>query len=151
MLAGLPGAGKTTVARDIAEAGRAVRFTLDEWMLRLYGMSYDDPQYGECAALCRDLIWDTAQQVLEAGVDVVFDWSQWSRMKRAEWVERAAKAGYALTLHYVATPLEVAVERAERRHSEFAHPIDEAAVAHMARLFEEPTADEGFHLCLHDI
>lgn len=36
VLVGLPASGETTVARRIAADGSAVRFTLDEWMLRLH-------------------------------------------------------------------------------------------------------------------
>ncbi|MBZ2197071.1 AAA family ATPase [Occultella gossypii] len=36
LLYGLAGSGKSTLARALAADGRAVRFTLDEWMLRLY-------------------------------------------------------------------------------------------------------------------
>jgi hypothetical protein len=45
----------------------AVRFTLDEWMLRLHNLRYDDPAYPALAESCKSLIWDTALQVLRAG------------------------------------------------------------------------------------
>ena len=45
LLAGLNGAGKTTHARHLAAALPAVRFSLDEWMLRLYELSFDDELY----------------------------------------------------------------------------------------------------------
>lgn len=36
LLCGLPGAGKTTLARRLEAGLPAIRFSLDEWMLRLY-------------------------------------------------------------------------------------------------------------------
>jgi predicted kinase len=45
LLAGLNGAGKTTFARHLEADLPAVRFTLDEWLLRLHGLRYDDPRY----------------------------------------------------------------------------------------------------------
>ncbi|WP_405002659.1 AAA family ATPase [Georgenia subflava] len=36
LLYGLGGSGKTTRARELCQDGRAVRLTLDEWMIRLY-------------------------------------------------------------------------------------------------------------------
>lgn len=149
LLAGLPGAGKTTVAKRLVEERRAVRFTLDEWMLRLYGLPFDDPRYGDLAMQCRELIWDTAQQVLSAGVDVVLDWSQWSRERRAEWSERAASSGWPVTLHHVTTPPDVAVRRVLDRTDPHCHRIDDEGVHHMARLFEEPTEEEGIPLVRH--
>jgi hypothetical protein len=65
-----------------------VRFTLDEWMLRLHEPRHDDPTYPELAESCKSLIWDTLQ-VLRARVDVVLDWNQWSRKRRREWATRA--------------------------------------------------------------
>jgi predicted kinase len=38
-------AGKTTYARQLAAQFPAARFTLDKWMIRLYGLRYDDPTY----------------------------------------------------------------------------------------------------------
>lgn len=43
LLAGLNGSGKTTHARRLEKTVPAVRFTLDEWMLRLHDMKFDDP------------------------------------------------------------------------------------------------------------
>ena len=71
LLAGLNGAGKTTLARRLERELPAVRFTLDEWMLRLYELRYDDPRYAELSEVCQGLIWDTAVQALSAGTDVV--------------------------------------------------------------------------------
>jgi len=45
LLCGLPGAGKTAYAYSLEAELPAVRFSLDEWMLRLYPWSYDDPRY----------------------------------------------------------------------------------------------------------
>ena len=47
LMCGLVAAGKTTLARRLAHDLPAVRLTRDEWMLRLYGGSYDDPSYVE--------------------------------------------------------------------------------------------------------
>jgi predicted kinase len=82
LLAGLNGAGKSTHARRLERACPAVRFTLDEWMLRLHQVCYNDPRYPALAERCKDLIWDTALQVLATGTDVVLDWNQWSRARR---------------------------------------------------------------------
>ena len=73
LVAGLNGAGKSTHARWLAHTCPAVRFTLDEWMLRLHENGYDDPRYRELRDGCTDLIWDVAQQVLSTGTDVVLD------------------------------------------------------------------------------
>ncbi|GEB51443.1 MULTISPECIES: AAA family ATPase [Streptomyces] len=152
LLCGLNGAGKTTYARQLAERLPAVRFGLDAWMLRLYpDVRYDDAAYPGLAAACQEVIRETALQVLRAGTDVVFDWNQWSRDRRAYWREWAVSAGYAARLHHVRVPLETAVARAEARTAARrpgAHPLDAAGVRHLARLFEPPGPDEGLPVTL---
>lgn len=73
LVCGLNGAGKSTCARWLQSEHSVVRFTLDEWMLRLYGIPYDDPRYAAKAEKCQQLILDVALQVLAGGVDVVLD------------------------------------------------------------------------------
>jgi hypothetical protein len=153
LLAGLNGVGKSTFARQLERDIPAVRFTLDEWVLRLYGLHYEHPDYAPSAEACKHLIWDTAQQVLATGVDVVLDWNQWSRHRRATWRDKALQAGHYPLLHYLPGSLETALARAEqrRRHgTQGAHVLDEAGIRHLARLFEIPAHDEGLELHVVD-
>jgi len=146
VLCGLVGAGKTTYARRLASELPAVRFGLDEWMLRLYELPYDDPGYAEHLEACTSLIWDTAQQVLELGRDVILDWNQWSRERRALWRARATAAGCELLLHHVDVPLETAVRQATSRRAVGSHALTAEAVRHFAGIFEPPTAGEGIEI-----
>ncbi|MEM8531378.1 MAG: AAA family ATPase, partial [Chloroflexota bacterium] len=52
LMCGLPTSGKTTFARRIATERRAIRFTLDEWMINLYDYTIYDPEYGEYVGRC---------------------------------------------------------------------------------------------------
>jgi predicted kinase len=152
LLCGLNGAGKTTLARELQTALPAVRFSLDEWMLRLYpGVHFAAAEYGDLAENCKLLIWDIARQVLHGGTDVVLDWNQWSRDRRTVWRDNARAAGCAVVLHHVRTPLDAAVERAVGRAAEgepWSHRIDEAGVRHLAGIFEPPGPDEELDIRL---
>ena len=149
LLCGLVGAGKTTYARRLAVELPAVRFTLDEWMLRLYGLRYDDPAYVARLDRCTTLIWDTACQVLGAGCDVILDWNQWSRERRREWRQRAETVGYEVVLHYIDVSLETAIKQTLGRGAADvadAHQIDEAGVRHLETIFQLPSEDEGIEI-----
>jgi len=150
LLAGLNGAGKTTLARQLQAWLPAVRFSLDEWMLRLHGLGYDHPRYPSLVGGCQELIWDTALQVLAGGNHVVLDWNQWSRQRRRVWRDKAVAAGYQPVLHHVRAPLAVAIARAEARRSPFCHVLDPAGIAHLETIFEAPSANEGLTICAHD-
>lgn len=144
LLAGLNGAGKTTHARHLAATLPAVRFSLDEWMLQLYALSFDDELYPSRAETCRALIWDLTAQVLHTGSSVVLDWNMWSRSRRSNAVERATDLGVTCHLHHVVVPLDVAIQRATDRCDPRAHRLDAEAVRHLSGLFEPPEESEGF-------
>jgi predicted kinase len=149
LLAGLNGAGKSTYARQLAAEQPAVRFTLDEWMLRLFALHYDDARYPDLARRCTALIWDTAQQVLAVGVDVVLDWNQWSRERRAFWRDQVVSAGQRAVLHYLPVSIDTAIARAQERRQRGpadAHVLDSEGIRHLAALFEVPAEDEGLEL-----
>ena len=79
LLVGLPGAGKTTRARELEVAQRALRFSPDEWMIPLYGES--DPD-GMRDVLEGRLI-ATGARVLELGTSVILDFGFWGRDERS--------------------------------------------------------------------
>lgn len=153
LLFGLVGSGKTTLARRLAEHTPAVRFTLDEWMMRLHpGIGLEEEAYGERAAEVRDLIGDLAEQVLRTGSDVVLDWNSWSRRRRAWAVAHARAADAEVVLHRLSTSAEESTRRARARQQSgeaFAHAVDAAGNSHLAALLEEPRAEEGLLLCAH--
>lgn len=149
LLAGLNGSGKTAFARELEVSLPGVRFTLDEWMLRLHQLEFDHPDYPAAAARCRELIWTTAVNVLRAGAPVILDWNLWSRARRAEWWNRACAVGAPCVLHYVNVPINVAIIRAAARVDPAAHTLAATDIRHLAGLFEPPSATEGF--ALHEV
>src|SRR5262245_36724722 len=152
LMCGLVAGGKTALARQLAEDLPALRFSRDEWMIRLYGLSYDDPQYVERLEPCTDLIWDVAVDTLRLGANVILDWSHWSRHRRADALKRARTAGFDAVLHFLDVPIDTAIRRACHRLSTSpadAHRIDVAAVRHFATIFERPTDDEGLRIIRH--
>lgn len=150
LLCGYNGVGKTTYAKHLEKMLPAVRFSLDEWMLRLYpDLSFASGGYGSHAEICKDVIWDAAQQVLVCDVDVVLDWNQWSRSRRATWRDNALNAGFTPMLHFIDMPLETAIERAAQRvakRSAGSHELTQEDIRHGANIFERPTGDEGIQI-----
>src|SRR5262249_15775701 len=73
LIVGLPGAGKTTRAKELAAAHRALRLTPDEWMIPLFGEPMAD---GKRFVLEGRLI-TIALQSLRLGTNVVLDYRLW--------------------------------------------------------------------------
>jgi predicted kinase len=152
LMCGLVAAGKTTVARGLAQQLPAVRLSRDEWMLRLYGGKYDDPLYVERLGPCTELMWDVALAVVAAGSSVVLDWNFWSRQRRSDARRRADAAGAKLVLHWVDPPIDEVVQRARQRLTHQptdAHEVTEDGVRHLAAIFEPPTEEEGIPVERH--
>jgi predicted kinase len=109
---GLPGAGKTTVARKLEQRHTALRLTPDEWMIPLF--NHNDAN-GKRDALEGRLIW-VALRTLEIGSNVVLDFGCWSRDERSaiQWLTESVGAAYRIVY------LEVdAKTQRERVHTRF--------------------------------
>jgi predicted kinase len=90
LIAGLPGAGKTTRAKELATANRALRLTPDEWMIPLFG----DPMAGGKRFVLEGRLISVALQVLRLETSVVLDYGLWGRDERSalRWLARSAGA-----------------------------------------------------------
>ncbi|MDL4776346.1 MULTISPECIES: AAA family ATPase [Thermomonosporaceae] len=137
LIVGLPGAGKTTLARELAEVHGAVRFSPDEWMGPLFGDAEAD---GKRDVVEGRLVW-TATEVLRAGGSVILDFGFWGRDERAGLCWLAASLG--ADVHTVYLPIDRAtqVERVTGRWRdtpEQTWPISQADLDEWDGMFQEP-------------
>ena len=99
---GLPGAGKTTLARQLAADRSAVRLTKDEWLWALGASPWDTPTNDKVE---REL-WRIAREILSLGVSVVLDFGlgRGSNATRCEpWLAVLASASSCTTLTRLST------------------------------------------------
>ncbi len=120
LVVGPVGAGKSTRAIALARAHRAVRFTLDDWMARLFRPDRPAegvmPWYVERAGRCVDQLWRTACEVLGTGTSVVLEIGLLTRREREAFYARVDEAGACLTVHVVDAPREERRARVLRRN-----------------------------------
>ena len=111
---GLPGAGKTVRARELARKLSILRLTPDEWMAPLFG---DSDAGGRRDILEGRLIW-VAHEVLVSGVSVILDFGCWSPDERYAIRVIAGLAHATFALLYVEVTEAVRRARCDKRWSE---------------------------------
>ena len=141
LMAGLPGAGKTTRAKELAAVHRALRLTPDHWMIPLFG---DSMAGGKRFVLEGQLI-SVALQALRLGTSVVLDFGLWGRDERSALRWLARSAGAACEVVYLPVDKDVQLARIAHRQATAPHqtfPMSEADVDQWREQFEVPDAAE---------
>jgi predicted kinase len=145
LLCGLPGCGKTTLARKIQRERRALRLCPDEWMAPLYGTRLSEAELDARRTPVEDVQWTVAAAALTLGIDVVLENGFWSRAERDDFRERAAAVGARVELHYLDVPLGELWSRLSQRNSDLpAHTflVTRAQLDSWWALFEPPGPSE---------
>ena len=138
---GLPGAGKTTLARQLAVDRGAVRLTKDEWLIALGSNPWDV----QTRVKLEHELWHLAQEILRLGLSVVLDFGLWARIERDEFRAAAHDLGVGVELHYLDVPTDELWRRIDARNSKppwDSYPISRAHLEEWAASFQAPDAAE---------
>ena len=141
LIVGLPGAGKTTRAKELAAEHQALRLTPDEWMIPLFG---DPGADGKRDVLEGRLIW-VALQTLRLGTSVVLDFGFWGCDERSALRWLARSAGAACQVVYLPVDRDGQLARISHRQASTPHqtfPMTEAEVDRWREQFQMPDAAE---------
>jgi len=137
IVCGLPGSGKTTLARRLETKLHAIRFATDEWMTALSLDIYDEASREKIEALQ----WKFAQNLLALGLTVIIEWGTWARSERDTLRTGARALGAAVELHYLSAPADVLFDRVQRRGMENP-PIGRDDILRWFDIFQAPTPEE---------
>lgn len=142
LMVGLPGAGKTTLAKKLEQDLPALRLSPDEWMERVAGGAMDDPDKRDAVEAEQ---WRIAARALALGVNVVLENGFWTRKERDAYRACGREIGAQIVLHYLTAPREELLWRIAKRQVNAppnAFRITPEMFALYESWFEPPAADE---------
>jgi predicted kinase len=105
LIVGLPGAGKTTHAKDLEVSASALRLTPDEWQTMLFG----DQNPPDKRDRVEGKLVQLGMRAAELGINVVFDFGFWGKD------ERSALRWIACTLGVRSQVVYLPIEHREQR------------------------------------
>jgi len=144
-MVGLPCSGKTTLAKKLEQERSALRLTVDEWQIGLFGQDAHEPDHDARHSFIEAMLWKIASRALELGTSVILDFGFWSREEREDFRLRAKRLGASSEVHFLDVPEEELLRRLAVRNSqpspEHFH-ISEESMKPWIALFEKPAPDE---------
>jgi len=147
-------AGKSTLARELAEKHAAVLLREDDWLAQLYPQQITDiPGYLKYSTRLKNLLSDHIQSLLAHGLSVVLDFPA-NTIEQREWFRTIyEKRDVSHTLHFVDVSDEVCKrqlrERSRDKEDGAAFTSEEEFDA-ITKYFQTPSESEGFNMVRYE-
>jgi predicted kinase len=141
LFCGLPGSGKTTLAKQLAKQYHAIRLNTDEWMADLGFDPNEEPLHTNMQLR----LWELAKEMLTLGHDVVLEDGLWMKPERDKKRHAAKDLSVGTELHYLKVPLEELIQRLESRNKANQHghaQVNRSEIEQFYKIFEAPDESE---------
>ncbi len=153
-LCGKMAAGKSTLARTLAERERAILLVSDEWLGRLYPVEIVDvPAFITYSSRLNDALTPHICTLLDRGLSIVLDFPGNTRRQRAWFRQLLDASGAAHELHVIAASDQVCKRQLRERSAglpEGTPWTTDAEFDAITAYFEPPSPDEGFTIVRHE-
>ena len=145
LICGLPGSGKTTLAKRLERERNALRLCPDEWIATLLRDPVDREELHRLRSPVEAMQWEVAARALTLGTNVILEWGFWSKAERTDYRMRAEALGAIVETHVLIVEREELRARLSRRNADLppgTFTVTEAELDVWWDLFEPPAQDE---------
>jgi predicted kinase len=146
-------AGKSTLAKEIAQRENAVLLVQDELLSKLFpGEVVDIPSFIQYSSRLNDALAAHIGSLLSKGISVVLDFPGNTRTQRAWFRELFEHANAGHELHYVDVTDELCKRQLRKRSQEMAEGsafTSDAEFDAITKYFQPPADDENFNVIRH--
>jgi predicted kinase len=153
-LCGKMAAGKSRLARELAQRENAVLLVQDEFLERLFpGEIVDIPTFIKYSTRVKDVLAPLIHSLLSRGISVVLDFPGSTRNQRAWFRQLFESADAEHELHFIDAPDELCKRQLKERSKE--HPAraawtTDAEFDALTAYFEPPSVEERFNVIRHE-
>lgn len=150
LICGSTGAGKTTYANALANDVGGVCFSIDEWMVRLFGE--DAPKnltpawFVPRVSRCEAQMWAMALQLGKRGIPSILDLGFQKREHRQRFASLIRTSGFSVKLHVLDVDASVRWERVQARNTDlgktFSMEITRNMFDYIEGIWERPSRKE---------
>ena len=153
-LCGKMAAGKSTLARELAEREQAILLVQDQFLDSLYpGEITDIPGFVKCSSRLRNALEPHVCALLTSGIPVVLDFPGNTKAQRAWFRGMFERANAEHELHFVDAS-DALCKRQLKDRSRSLPPgspwTTDAEFEAVTAYFQPPSADEGFTVVRHE-
>ncbi len=152
MMCGKIAAGKSTLARRLADAPATVLISEDYWLSRLYKDEQKTvADYIRNSRRLREPMGELVEALLKAGLSVVLDFPLNTPATR-KWARSLfEKAGVEHRLHFLDIPDEICRARLHQRNAAGSHDFaaNDAEFDQITSYFVAPSEQEGFETTVY--
>ena len=145
LICGLPGSGKTTLARELEASRPALRLCPDEWISVILADPADTAELDRLRTPVETVQWQLAKRALVLGLDVVLEYGFWSREERTFFRKEAEALGASVELRYLDVSRDELWARLMRRNADLppgTFPVTLEQLDLWSSWFEVPASDE---------
>ncbi len=145
LVCGLPGSGKTTLARQLEATLPALRLCPDEWIAAIMADPTDTVELDRLRTPVESVQWEVAKRALVLGTNVVLENGFWSKEERTRYRLEGETLGAHVELRYLDVGRDELWARLSKRNANLpsgTFHVDETQLDQWWGVFETPTADE---------